>query len=251
MYLYIYDDYIQHKRFEKDLVQIENRLTDLGMEGKIARLALFRDAEEMIRDELRRGVSTVVAVGNDQTVRKVLDVVAEHQVTFGMIPIGTPDVLARVLGIPQGLAACDALSARIVETIDIGTVNGRRFITGVSVPNFRAQITCEGTFRVTPNKAGNLEVRNIALGTSGTPAPADPRDGKLEAVLKVAIPSGWLGWFGRKRIGTSVVPTHSIAIRSEKPIQVFADGEQMEGTRFDIGIEPLTLKVITGRGRLF
>lgn len=250
MYLYIYDDFIQDKRFEKDVLQIENRLTDLGIEGKIARLALFRDAEEMIRDELRRKVTTVVAVGNDQTVRKVLDVVAEHNVTFGLIPIGTPNVLARVLGIPSGVGACDVLSARIVETIDIGTVNGRRFITGVSVPHFKAQLTCEGAFRITPQKTGELEVCNIALG-GGDQAPANPRDGKLEAVLKVAMPSGWFGWLGKKRIGTSVVPAHSIAIRSEQPIRVYADGEQMEGTRFDIGIEPLTLKVITGRARLF
>jgi diacylglycerol kinase family enzyme len=248
--LYIYDDFIQDKRFEKDVLQIENRLTDLGIAGKIARLALFRDAEEMIRDELRRGATTVIAVGNDHTVRKVLDVVAEHNVTFGLIPVGEPDVLARVLGLPQGVAGCDVLSARNVETIDIGMVNGRRFITGVSVPNFKAQLTCEGTFRITPKKAGNLEVCNIALG-DGSTAAANPRDGKLEAVLKVAVPSGWLGWFGRKRIGTSVVPTQFVAIRSDKPIMVYADGEQMEGTRFDISIEPLTLKVITGRGRLF
>ena len=247
MYLYIYDDYLQDKRHEKEILQIENRLTDLGIAGKIARLALFRDAEEIIRDELRRGASNVVVVGNDHTVRKVLDVITEHNVTFGLIPVGTPDVLAKVLGIPSGVAACDVLSARIIETIDIGIVNGRRFITGVSVPNFKASLTCDGTYRMVPRKAGELEVRNVAM-TKGEAA--NPRDGMLETVLRVAVPHGWLGFLHR-RIGTSVVPMHSIAIRSEQPITVYADGEQMTGARFDISIEPLTLKVITGRGRMF
>ena len=52
MYFYIYDEFVQNKRFEKELLQIENRLTDLGIAGKVARLALFRDVEETVRDEL-------------------------------------------------------------------------------------------------------------------------------------------------------------------------------------------------------
>jgi hypothetical protein len=42
-----------------------------------------------------------------------------------------------------------------------------------------------------------------------------------------------------------------MAIRSEKPISLFVDGEEMKSTRFDIGIEPLLLKVITGKARVF
>ncbi len=247
MYFYIYDEFAQDKKYEKELLQIENRLTDLGLSGKIARLALFRDAEEMIRDEMRRGVTTVVAVGNDETVRKVLDVVAENGVTFGLIPLGAPQALAKLLGLPEGLAACDVLSARIVETIDTGIVNGRRFITGVSVPNFTAEVTCEGAYSITTKGAGWLEVRNLVAQGAGN---SDPRDGVLEAVIRVAVPRLW-GLVGKKRFGTSLVPSHSLSIRSQRPIEVFADGEKMVGTDFTIGIERLMLKVITGRARMF
>ncbi|EKD32917.1 MAG: hypothetical protein ACD_76C00116G0003, partial [uncultured bacterium] len=48
MYYYVYDDFVQDKRFEKDLQKIENRLTDLGISGKIARLALFKHADELV-----------------------------------------------------------------------------------------------------------------------------------------------------------------------------------------------------------
>ena len=247
MYCYIYDEFIQDKRFERELLKIENRLTDLDIAGKVLRLALFRNAEEMIRDEVRRGVTTVVAVGNDVTVRKVLDAVADSGVTFGVIPLGNENDLAGLLGVPEGVAACDVLSARIVEQIDVGTINGRRFITGVSCPNFNAELSYEGNYRISPKCISELEIRNLCnQETSDTNS--DPCDGYLETIIRVANPSGW---FRRKRIGKSVLPTKNIAIRSDKPLAVFADGEELISTRFDIGIEPNLLKIITGRGRGF
>jgi len=251
VYYYIYDDFIQDKRFEKDLQEIENRLTDLGIAGKIARLALFRDAEEMVRDEvIRGGISTVVVVGNDESVRKVLDVITESHVVFGMIPLGPKNSLAEILGVPMGVAACDILSARIIETIDVGTINGRRFITGVSIPNFSAEISCEERFRVYPQSEGSLEVWNLSRGyTNQTEIISNPCDGKLEAIIRTK--SGGRGWFRRGGHQESVLPLSSFAIRSKDPIIAYADGTEMTGTRFDIGVEPMTLRVITGRNRQF
>ncbi len=72
MYLYIYDEDVQDKRFEREMAALENRLTDLGISGKVIRMALFRHAAENIRDEARRGATTVVVVGKDQTLTRVL-----------------------------------------------------------------------------------------------------------------------------------------------------------------------------------
>ncbi|KKR89303.1 MAG: hypothetical protein UU36_C0035G0001, partial [Candidatus Uhrbacteria bacterium GW2011_GWE2_41_1153] len=35
MYYYVYDEFIQDPRFERDLALIETRVTDLGIAGKI------------------------------------------------------------------------------------------------------------------------------------------------------------------------------------------------------------------------
>lgn len=243
MYFYLYDDYIQqNKRFERELLLIENRLTDLGIAGKISRLALFRNADEMIRDEIERGVQTVVVLGNDDTVHKILDVISESDVVLGIIPIGPKNELARLLGVPQGVAACDVLSARRVEQIDVGTINGRKFITGVSVPQFKAELMCnDGRYRIVPTAHANLEINNLA-------DVANPCDGILEATIHASVRSGW---FGRAHQTESVLPFQSLAIRSDKPIQLYLDGEEMQGTRFDIGIEPSVLKVIIGKQRVF
>jgi diacylglycerol kinase family enzyme len=245
MYCYLYDEFIQeNKRYERELLQIENRLTDLGIAGKISRLALFRNAEEMIRDEIDRGVKTVVVLGNDDTVRKLLDVISESDITLGIIPIGPKNELARLLGIPQGIMACDVLSARRIERIDMGTINGRKFITGVHVPNFRAELMCnDGKYRIVPTSRADLRIDNLAEVTN-------PCDGILNANIRASVKTGW-GPFARHRETNSLLPFRFLAIRSDKPIAAYADGEEMQGTRFDIGIEPMTLKVIIGKQRSF
>ena len=244
MYCYLYDEFIQEdKRFERELLNIENRLTDLGIAGKISRLALFRNAHEMIQDEIDRGVKTLVVLGNDETIRKIIDVVADNDVVMGIVPFGPNNTIAELMGIPPGVHACDVLSARRVETIDIGTVNGRRFITGLTVPNFKAEITCDEKFRIFPTSRAELEIKNLGLV-------ADPCDGILNTVIRTGVKKRW-GIFGKRQVKESIFLMKSLAIRSDKPISVFADGEELLGTRFDIGIERMMLKVITGKKRAF
>jgi hypothetical protein len=244
MYCYLYDDFIQeNKRFEKELLRIENRLTDLGIAGKISRLALFRNAEEMIRDEIDRGTTTVVVVGNDDTVRKVLNVMSQSDVVLGIIPIGPNNELSRVMGVPEGVAACDVLSARRVSTIDVGTINGRKFVTGVSVPEFKAELMADnGRFRIVSTSKSQLEIRNLQSSS-------DPCDGTLDVVIDSQVKS--TRPFGRKKITQSVVPFRSLAIRSDLPISLLADGQEMQATRFDISIDSRVLRVITGKDRTF
>ncbi|MEI6511397.1 MAG: diacylglycerol kinase family protein [Candidatus Uhrbacteria bacterium] len=248
MYCYIYDDLTQHQRFAPELALIENRLTDLGIAGKIVRMALFRNVQEMVRDEIRRGTTSVIAVGNDETVHKVIDVISGTNVVLGIIPLGEGNELAALLGVPHGLAACDVLSARIVETIDAGIVNGKRFLTSISVPNFGAELTCDGAYRITPDEPSFLEIRNLGGDASKSERISDPTDGRLETILRVSVKQGWLG---RRSVCESVLPLTTLAIRSETPISITADGEEMTGTRFDIGIESGVIRVISGRNRKF
>ncbi len=251
MYYYIYDDFLGEKRFEKEVQKVESRLTDLGIAGKIARLALFRNAENMIRDELRKGVETVVVVGNDETVRKVIDIVTESRVVFGIIPVGPKNEIARLLGVPEGVAACDVLSARIIETIDMGSVNGRRFISKLSMPSFSGEITCDDRYRVYPKEDGALEVWNLYEGSANDQgAVSNPCDGKLEVIIRTKS-SSKLKLFGKKRAYESMIPLEAFAVRATDPMVLYADGEKMEATRFDINVEPKVLRAITGRNRRF
>lgn len=248
MYYYVYDEFVQDPKFERELAQIETRLTDLGISGKIARLALFRDAAELIRDEVRKGAKTVIAVGSDLTLRKVIDAAAESGVTIGVIPLGGQDnYIAGMLGIPSGVAACEVISARITEEIDTGVVNSRRFIN-----RFECQATaplkiyCDKQFALTPKKRAKIEVRNLALAENGVRA-ANPTDGKLEIVIKTPT----RGWFGRKKEHVSIVPVKRAVISSEEPIRVTVDGEPFESQELKIRVLPKNIKLITSKNRKY
>jgi diacylglycerol kinase family enzyme len=247
MYFYVYAPFAQDHRFEKEMLKIENRLTDLGILGTIARLGLFKRADELIRDEVRRGAHTVVAVGNDETIEQILDVAADEHVAFGIIPLGGKNHIAKLLGIPDGVAACDVLSARIIETIDVGVLNGKRFICGVSVPSAGTELTCDGTFRIETQGRGSIEVKNLSVSASAATTVADPRDGRLETVIRVPRRTGLF----RRVCGVTTLPLRSLAIHGKRPVSLRADGHEVRGTHFDISIEPMALRVITGKSRMF
>ncbi len=244
MYLYVYDESVQGQRYERELALIETRLTDLGIAGKIARLALFRDAEELIRDEVRRGVMTVVAVGNDQTLRKVMDAVADPKIVTAIIPLGPGNKIAEILGVPSGTAACDVLSARLVESLDTGSVNGMRFLYGISTQGQPA-FHCEGNFSLTPVRESKIEIRN--LSDSGDLWAANPTDGKLELIVRTPRRS----WLVKRTEEITSLPFVQMQIKSVETLTLLVDGEEIKGNEFDVKVLPKQIRIVTGKDRKY
>ncbi len=251
MYQYIYDAALSDRRHHLLVTAIENRLTDLGIQGRIDRLSLFKNVAESIEEGVKRGVTTVVAVGGDDTLKKVMDAVPGFPVTMGMIPVGAPSRLARLLGVPEGIAACDVLSARLVQTLDIGRVNGHHFLAALSIPRGAVTLECEGRYRVTTPVRGPVHICNMTpledlLDADAEPLhQADPSDGMLEAVIP-ARRSLW-GAPGAK----TVLNLRKLTIRAERPFTYFIDGRKLSAARAEVDVLPGRLKVIVGRNRLF
>ncbi|MFH1142158.1 MAG: diacylglycerol kinase family protein [Candidatus Uhrbacteria bacterium] len=245
MYYYIYDDFVQDKKHEKELLKIENRLADLGITGKVARLALFKRADELILDEVKHGVKTVVIVGNDQTLCKVLSAVVESGVVFGIIPLGKSNNIAKMMGVPEGADACNVISKRLIEKIDVGKCNGYRFITGIPFPKLKAEMVIDQSYILTPVSGGNVVVRNLGVGEVITNKQvADPKDGQLEVLVDVA------GRWGKKG-GQSKVIFKRLAFETKDPITVSFDGHQIRNNKFKILLDRKKLKVIVGKDRMF
>ncbi len=133
MYLYLYDSFLNNKKYSNLLARVETRLTDLGVGGKIYRLSPLRNVQELMADEIRNGTKTVVVVGNDKTLNQVVNIAAQYNIVVGLIPVGPDNNIARILGIPEGEAACTVLSARIIEKIDLGKINNTYFLSGADI----------------------------------------------------------------------------------------------------------------------
>jgi diacylglycerol kinase family enzyme len=250
-YFYVYDKFVQEKRFERDIIRIEQRLTDIGIQGKIGRLALFRNAVELVRDEVRRGATTIVVVGNDETFHQLMGVLPELNVVVGFIPVGEPCKIAQVLGITSGPECCDALSARLVETLDVGRINkSQYFLTSVEVLHQNAAVDVDGKFTLSTPAGGGIEVRNLgSLGYKNlADGLADPRDGLLDVVIFAERPKE--SFFSKAKTTQSVIPMRSLGIIGEPPITAIVDGVECKFEQMRIEIVPKSLKVITGKGRL-
>ena len=79
------------------------------------------------RDAVDAGAGRVVAAGGDGTVRAVLESVAGSDATLGVVPLGTGNLLASNLEIPDGLEAAPTALGPTTRTLDVGVVNGERF----------------------------------------------------------------------------------------------------------------------------
>ncbi len=247
MYCYVYDDFVQDKKYARELDNIENRITDLGLQGKVIRLALFRNADETIRDEVKRGMKTVVAVGNDATVHKVINAVIDSGAVLALIPVGEPTVLARIFGVPRGVAACDVLSQRIIEKIDAGRVNNHRFLTGVAFSSSNAQIQVGHEYTMAPQVKGSIEVRNLSVKEPRAKEDiSNPTDGLLEIVMETEMRKGF-----KKYVGLSKIPLASFDILYDKPVKAMADGAEIEGDEFHFSVEKNVLQAVVGRERMF
>lgn len=257
MYYYLYDTFLADKKYERVLAGIETRLTDLGISGKIGRLTPFTNARGLIRDETKRGAQTVVVVGNDETVGKVIDGLGEAHITLGMIPVGGPSVIASSLGIPEGVDACEVLSKRVTQKIDLGSVNGHFFLSHVRIPSGNVLIEGDGKYRIS-TLAADCEIIVSNLRSDGSPAPdgaggyaaGDPMDGWLDALITPKREAVF-GIFRRKDGQGSVIPLRKLSVTSPEPIAITADGREYTNTAVSIEIVPDRLKVITGRERAF
>ncbi|NBS51774.1 MAG: diacylglycerol kinase family lipid kinase, partial [Spartobacteria bacterium] len=60
------------------------------------------DARRLAVEAAAEGFDTIVAAGGDGTVNEVINGMAESRATLGILPVGTMNVFASEIGIPQG-----------------------------------------------------------------------------------------------------------------------------------------------------
>lgn len=167
MYVYIYDEFINKGRHDKALYKVEKRLTDLGLNGKTIRLGTTKNLKSAIDDEIRQGAKTIVAVGNDQTVAQVINVIANNQsdekyrLCLGIIPLEEKENhLAKIMGIKNLNDACEVLLGRRLETFKLAAINNDFFLFNAKTETNNTIIEIDKSFIIQPTKTAYLEINN-------------------------------------------------------------------------------------------
>lgn len=253
MYVYLYDNFLKQKRYDSVLKAVETRLTDYGIAGKIIRLQHYASAEMVVEDEVRKGVQTIVIVGNDATIGHVLSRSASFEVSFGFLPIGPHNEIAQVLGIPVGVEACDVLAKRRKLRLDVGWFNNRYFVSQLHIPPSTISIVYDESFRVS-SKSGKMELvvcnlKPFVWSGKNKEYVAHPQDGKLEAFLRPVYESKILR---RHQFEIpSIFPFEEMVVSSKTPFPVETDGKISKEIKITIKLAKNRISMIVGKERKF
>ncbi|TSC95471.1 MAG: hypothetical protein Athens101410_530 [Parcubacteria group bacterium Athens1014_10] len=245
MYFYLFDSFLSNKKYEKILTKVERRIVDLGIEGKFECLTALKNLEELIKGAIKKGIKTIVAAGDDQTVARVINAIADSDVVLGIIPFGN-NKTAQLLGIPKGELACDVISNRLIEKVDLGQINHHYFLTSLKITNHQVSLECDDSYIITPSPSQEINISNLDYKNDKI---FNPQDGFLETHLSPS--RGW-GRFS-KNDGT-LFPIKKIRVlesNKEKPATIIADGLKVLKRPLTIQVAPQKLKIIVGKERKF
>ncbi len=253
MYVYLYDNIVKQSRFASVLKTVEIQLTDLGLSGKVLRLTNYNDVRSIIDYELKRGAKTIVMVGDDTTLGNIVSTAADLPCTFGYIPLGGKTEIAEILGIPIGPEACNILSKRRRERLDVGEVNNRYFLGQLHVLPSKVQVVYDDRFKIS---AGDLVEMYICNCKPFQPKKVfgavnhavNPQDGRLEAYLQPLTRRRWWGYTTEE---ASIFPFVEMKVVGQKSFEVETDGRFSKESRLTIKMAACKLTMIVGRERKF
>lgn len=290
MYYYIYDSFTCDPRYSQKIGKISLKLAHLDILGKEARVTPIKKIKDLVDEAIKQNYKNIIAVGDDNTVLSLIQNLADQAWNgcLGLIPL-KKSIIAEALGIPLGEKACEVISARRVEKVDLGKINHQYFLTLVKIGQteiiqpkttfsflnlryifqeewpeikikFKEGFAVSGKFLMlfilNILKRGKLVLNTQKQKIRLT---VNPKDGLLDCVMVGAQSKlGLLKNIGRLREGDfenitnlSFFRTKKIEISSRNFLSCLADGQPLKALPQVIEVVPKRLNVIVGRERKF
>ena len=122
---------------EQTFFEAIDRLADLGVPlGATYAIRNPVRLPEAIREVLHKGSGyrLLILGGGDGSVSSVVDFLAHHDVTLGLLPLGTANDFARTLGIPSDVEkACETIAGGKTVDVDLGLAGDNYYVNVASV----------------------------------------------------------------------------------------------------------------------
>jgi len=259
MYIYIYDSFVNQKKYDKTLARVETRITDLGLNGKIVRIGVMTSVHDVIDSEIRKGASTIVAVGNNSIFSQSLNSIVKHSLvnanrnlSLGFIPIDNANnEIASLLGIGLEEDACNILSARRIKTLDLGQANNNYFLTTAKIETDGTKVEIDENYFIEIAEPGEIVVVN--LPTNEVPISAEvsnAEDNKLELLVKSKSAKKIIPRKKSAELNQSYFSFKSLNIINQKKFLVLDNCLNVE-TPAKVNIAKEKINLIVGKSRGF
>jgi len=291
MYYYIINPAAGGGKINKVQTRLKERLKDLGIAGEFVKSTGPGDIAKLARLGIEKNFKTIVAVGGDGTIHEMINGIDNDKIAIGIIPLGATNELAHTLGIPDWQSACNILSARKTEVVDLGIIKNRFFVTNVSLgfntflfenlnPNptsflekfktgfslFREAMNFKTVVVTLDFEEGfsvEAECFNVTISNGKflkfMPKKLKPQDSLLDVVILSKLPFTKVMRYSNSKSGEkirdlskiSTFRTKRVRIKTKKPYPVIADGQIVAETPVTVAIAEKKLRVIVSRERKF
>lgn len=133
MYYYILNPSAGRGAVNQLQEKLRAQLNHYGISGEFAKTTGPGDATKMATAAIKKGHTTIVAVGGDGTVNEVMNGITDDNVALGIIPIGDSNSLANRLGITNWQQACAVLSARRLTSFRLMAAGQHYFLSSLAL----------------------------------------------------------------------------------------------------------------------
>ena len=252
MHIYIYDSFVNQKKYDATAARIETRITDLGLNGKIVRLGLMNSIDEVIKNEMKKGAKTIIVVGNNDIFNKAINAIARttqeitlaRHVPLGFIPVGKyNNGIAASFGIGQEEAACNIISARRIKKFDLGLANDYYFLTEASISTAGTSLEIDQNYVLQIQEPGNIKIINFAIDTK---LPENISSSAQDGSLDLFIEKREKKFFSKNSDSQTIIPFKFITILNQnKPVTI--DQNTHLTTPVNIQIAKQKIEIIVGK----
>ncbi len=260
MYFYIYDSFLVKKKYDKILSRVETRLAILDIAGRKHRLSILKSVSEIIQKILEQDSSpTIVVVGGDETFCEATLPLVGTEATIGFIPTENDSLIADILGLPVNEYACDVVSARRIEYVNLGKINNQHFFSSVEFEPMQSLILADKKYQIITKKIKSVKVANLDFlrfqrGIDGAPEDkmvSNPKDDHLEVLM--GTPQKRLMFFKQKEKRDSLFFVKKLSIDPKNPkneVLIRVDNKNIIKAPALIEVAKEKLKIIVGKDRL-
>ena len=151
MYYYIINPSAGNGKINKIQEKLKGILSNLGIAGEFVKSTGPGDIPKLTEIGIKKGYSTIVAIGGDSTANEVLNYMPN-------------DKTASSLGIPDWMEACQILAARKTRRLNIGevvTASGNRYFINKIAIGLEADI--RKNFPSTPKQIVSKVKHNLGI----------------------------------------------------------------------------------------
>lgn len=138
MYFYIFDPGKDKelKYFERVQGRLLNLLAENRIEGETYRVTSIRTVELLVEQAIGLDARTIIVVGTDATVNKVINklVRKDADITIGYIPLDPTSTLGKIFGTSADVEiGVKVLAGRLVQEMDLGKLGEHFFLSKVDL----------------------------------------------------------------------------------------------------------------------